>query len=237
MTWINFTHFFIINFTAMLKPIQLLNQCMLFNGLSEDQLAELAALASRRRCAKGKLIFREAEACIGFYIIAAGRVKIFKSSPEGKEQILHIFDQGEPFGEVPVFHGLPYLASAEALTAVELYFFPRTQFVALLEKNSSLALNMLAILAMRLRRFATQIEHLSLKEVPGRLAMYLLYMAKEQKNMNQVVLDIPKGQLASLLGTSPETLSRIFQKMSEEGLIRVDGRRIQLLDTDALAER
>lgn len=107
----------------------------------------------------------------------------------------------------------------------------------MLEKNSSLALNMLAILAMRLRRFATQIEHLSLKEVPGRLAMYLLYMAKEQKNMNQVVLDIPKGQLASLLGTSPETLSRIFQKMSEEGLIRVDGRRIQLLDTDALAER
>lgn len=96
---------------------------------------------------------------------------------------------------------------------------------------------MLAVLAMRLRRFATQIEHLTLREVPGRLAMYLLYMAREQKNMQQVTLDIPKGQLASLLGTSPETLSRIFQKMSEEGLIQVEGKRILLLDPEALAER
>lgn len=119
----------------------------------------------------------------------------------------------------------------------ELYFFPRQRFVALLEKNSSLALNMLAVLAMRLRRFATQIEHLTLREVPGRLAMYLLYMAREQKNMQQVALDIPKGQLASLLGTSPETLSRIFQKMSEEGLIQVEGKRILLLDPEALAGR
>lgn len=221
----------------MLKPIQLLSQSMLFSGLSEAQLAELAGITNKRRCRKGEIIFREADPGIGFYIIAAGRVKVFKSSPEGKEQILHIFGQGEPIGEVPVFHGLPYPATAEALSDVELYFFPRPQFVALIEKNSSLALNMLAVLAQRLRRFSTQIEHLSLKEVPGRLAMYLLYMAEEQKNTSQVVLDIPKGQLASLLGTSPETLSRIFQKMSEEGLIQVEGKRIELLDTVALAER
>lgn len=221
----------------MLKPIQLLSQSMLFSGLSEAQLAELAGITNKRRCRKGEIIFREADPGIGFYIIAAGRVKVFKSSPEGKEQILHIFGQGEPIGEVPVFHGLPYPATAEALSDAELYFFPRPQFVALIEKNSSLALNMLAVLAQRLRRFSTQIEHLSLKEVPGRLAMYLLYMAEEQKNTSQVVLDIPKGQLASLLGTSPETLSRIFQKMSEEGLIQVEGKRIELLDTAALAER
>ena len=221
----------------MLNPIQLLSRCMLCSDLTEAQLAELAGIANKRRCRKGETIFREADPAIGFYIIASGQVKVFKSSPEGKEQILHIFGQGEPIGEVPVFHGLPYPATAEALSEVELYFFPRLQFVTLIEKNSSLALNMLAVLAQRLRRFSTQIEHLSLKEVPGRLAMYLLYMAKEQKNMNQVVLDIPKGQLASLLGTSPETLSRIFQKMSEEGLIQVEGKRIQLLDIDALAER
>ena len=221
----------------MLKPIQLLSQCMLFSGLTKVQLTELAGIANKRHCRKGETIFREADAGIGFYIIASGHVMVFKSSPEGKEQILHIFGQGEPIGEVPVFHGQPYPATAEALSEVELYFFPRLQFVTLIEKNSSLALNMLAVLAQRLRRFSTQIEHLSLKEVPGRLAMYLLYMAKEQKNMNQVVLDIPKGQLASLLGTSPETLSRIFQKMSEEGLIQVEGKRIQLLDIDALAER
>lgn len=210
---------------------------MLFSDLSEEQLAELAEITSKRRCGRGEVIFREAEPGIGFYIIASGKVKVFKSSPAGKEQILHIFGRGEPIGEVPVFHGLPYPASAEALRDSELLFFPRVQFVGLLEKNTSLALNMLAVLSKRLRRFATQIEHLSLKEVPGRLAMYLLYMAEEQNNMNEVVLDIPKGQLANLLGTTPETLSRIFLKMNEEGLILVDGKRITLLDATALAER
>lgn len=221
----------------MLDSMRLLSQCMLFSGLSEEQLAELYGITSKRCCRRGAVIFREAEAGIGFYIIASGKVKVFKTSPEGKEQILHIFGPGEPIGEVPVFHGQPYPANAAALSEAELYFFPRQRFVALLEKNSSLALNMLAVLAMRLRRFATQIEHLTLREVPGRLAMYLLYMAREQKNMQQVTLDIPKGQLASLLGTSPETLSRIFQKMSEEGLIQVEGKRILLLDPEALAGR
>lgn len=233
LTWINFTYFYCV----MLKPVHLLRRCLLFGDLSELQLAELARIAGDRRFSKGESIFREGEAGVGFYIVALGKVKIFKSSPEGKEQILHIFGPGEPFGEVAVFHGLPYPASAEAMSEAELYFFPRAEFVALLEKNTSLALNMLAVLAMRLRRFATQIEHLSLKEVPGRLAMYLLYMAEEQNSGDQVLLDIPKGQLANLLGTSPETLSRIFQKMSEEGLIQVDGRRIVLLNKAALADR
>ena len=88
-----------------------------------------------------------------------------------------------------------------------------------------------------MRRFAAQIENLSLKEVPGRLASYLFYLAEEQQRQDLVVLDIPKGQLASLLGTSSETLSRIFAKMTEEGLIRVEGKTIYLLDLELLRER
>ena len=106
-----------------------------------------------------------------------------------------------------------------------------------MSSNPSLALNMLAMLALRLRRFTTQIENLSLKEVPGRLASYLLYLTEEQGRSDRVVLDIPKGQLASLLGTSSETLSRIFAKMTEEGLIRVEGKTIDLLDIERLKER
>jgi len=98
-------------------------------------------------------------------------------------------------------------------------------------------MNMLAVLSMRLRRFATQIENLSLKEVPARLAGYLLYLAEEQGNVERVELDISKGQLASLLGTIPETLSRIFAKMSEEGLISVDGKLISLLDLEGLGQK
>jgi CRP/FNR family transcriptional regulator len=81
------------------------------------------------------------------------------------------------------------------------------------------------------------VESLSLKEVPGRLAAHLVYLAEEQGRTDQVVLDIPKGQLASLLGTSPETLSRIFARMSDEGLIQVDGKKIKLLDYNELTER
>ena len=152
----------------------------------------------------------------------------------GKEHILHIFGPGEPVGEVPVFSKQPFPANAEALVKSSTLFFPRKDFVALIENNPSIALNMLAVLSRRLRQFATQIENLSLKEVPARLAGYLLYIAKEQKNEGVVELPVSKGQLASLLGTIPETLSRIFARMSDEGLIQVDGRSITILDRQGL---
>ncbi len=164
-------------------------------------------------------------------------MKISKISFAGKEHILHIFGGGEPFGEVPVFNGRPFPATAEALMKTRTLFFPRDKFVTLVEANPSLALNMLAVLSFRLRKFASQIENLSLKEVPARLASYLLYLSEEQGRDDMVELDISKGQLASLLGTIPETLSRIFSKMSDEGLIEVNGKKISLIDRDGLRDK
>lgn len=221
----------------MSKKDELLDNSLLFSGLPAEQLRQVAAIGMSRRYAKGVSVFAEGDPGVGFYMVGEGKVKIFKMSFEGKEQILHIFGPGEPFGEVPVFHGTPFPASAETLTEAELLFFPRAEFVHMLTANPSLALNMLAVLALRLRRFATQIENLSLKEVPGRLASYLGYLMEEQERQDKVVLDIPKGQLASLLGTSSETLSRIFNKMTEEGLIRVEGKAISILDAQRLRER
>ncbi len=221
----------------MEKKDELLATSLLFSGLPAEQLREIAGIAVSKRYGKGAAVFFEGDPGIGFYMVASGKVKIFKMSLDGKEQILHIFGPGEPFGEVPVFHGNPFPANAETLTEADILFFPRTEFVNLLSAHPSLALNMLAVLALRLRRFATQIENLSLKEVPGRLASYLCYLAEEQQRQDRVVLDIPKGQLASLLGTSSETLSRIFAKMSEEQLIRVEGKAIYLLDMEGLKER
>ena len=99
-----------------------------------------------------------------------------------------------------------------------------------------MALNMLAVLSMRLRQFTVQVENLSLKEVPARIASYLMLLAQEQDNHHSVKLPISKGQLASLLGTIPETLSRIFSKMTSQGLIRVNGNQIDLADLHALEE-
>lgn len=107
----------------------------------------------------------------------------------------------------------------------------------LIQKNPSLALNMLAILSLRLRKFTALIEDLSLKEVPGRLAAYLLYLCETDQGTANLSLDISKGQLSSLLGTIPETLSRILTKMIKADLIRSEGsRRIRILDRAGLEE-
>jgi len=213
---------------------QIIANSQLFGGMPPEHLDEIEKIAVRKEYGRGESVFFEGDPGVGFYMVATGKVKVFKTSLSGKEQILHIFGPGEPFGEVPVFHGQPFPAHAMALEKTTLIFFPRKDFVELVHTMPSLVLNMLAVLSMRLRRFATQIENLSLKEVPARLAGYLVYLSEEQGNREQVELQISKGQLASLLGTIPETLSRIFARMSDEGLISVEGKKISLLDPEGL---
>ena len=206
----------------------------IFHGLDREHLEKLASIAMPRTLAKGQMVFFEGDEGDGFYTVSSGRVKIFKNSAEGKEQILHIIEPGEPFGEVAVFSGKSFPANAETLMKSELLFFSRQAFVRLITAYPSLSLNMLALLTQRLKRFATQVENLSLKEVPGRLAEYLLYTSQEQGNTHNIELTITKGQLSSLLGTIPETLSRILAKMQTYQLVRVDGKKIQILDVQGL---
>lgn len=218
----------------MKKTAEIIANTSAFSGLSPAQLNDVCEIAVYRDFNRGQTVFWEGDRGSGFYIVVAGQIKIFKLAPDGKEQILHIIGPGEPFGEVAVFAGRSFPANAEALVDSRLLFFPRDDFVALISRNPSLAMKMLAVLSMRLRQFTVQIENLSLKEVPGRLASYLLLLADEQENPVEVALPIPKGQLASLLGTIPETLSRIFAKMAGQGLIAVDGRNIRILDREGL---
>jgi CRP/FNR family transcriptional regulator len=220
----------------MEKIFQIISSIPLFQGLSIEELQEIRNIAVDKFYGKGRTIFLEGDDGNGFYVVADGKVKIFKVSMDGKEQILHIYGPGHPFGEVPVFSGKKFPANAQALLKSHLLFFPRTAFIDLISKNPSLSLNMLAVLSTRLRQFTLQVENLSLKEVPGRLASYLLYVSEEQGSDTLVSLPISKGQLASLLGTIPETLSRILAKMSSNQLIRVDGKDIYLLDMMGLED-
>jgi CRP/FNR family transcriptional regulator, dissimilatory nitrate respiration regulator len=218
------------------KFYSIISDIPLFSGLSDNYLKEIENIAVEKHFSRGEIIFSEGDTGNGFYVVVDGQVKIHKISFDGKEKILHIFGPGEPFGEVPVFTGRAFPANAEALSKSRLLFFPKDNFVALIMKNPSLALSMLGVLSMRLREFTVQIEHLALKEVPGRIASYLLYVSEEQESSNSIELEISKGQLASLLGTIPETLSRIFSKMSSQGLIEVEGRTIWLLDRQGLTD-
>ena len=220
----------------MEKILQIISKTPIFQNLSEDELNKIRRIAVDKFYNKDQTVFSEGDDGTGFYVVAAGKVKIYKVSLEGKEQILHIYGPGNPFGEVPVFSGEQFPANAQTLLKSHLLFFPRTAFTELIAKNPSLCLNMLAVLSMRLRQFTVQVENLSLKEVPGRLAAYLLYLAQEQEAEDTVSLPISKGQLASLLGTIPETLSRILTKMSNSDLIDVSRGEIKLLDYDGLED-
>jgi CRP/FNR family transcriptional regulator len=214
-----------------------LSQCALFEGISEDDRDALLGIAMERALAKKATLFGEGDRAEGFYLILTGSVKVFKISPDGKEHILHIFGPGEPVGEVPVFSGKEFPAFAETLKKSNLLYFPRALFLELASRQPQILLNMLATLSMRLRKFSQKIEQLSLKEVASRLSEVLLEMAEEpsgQGGEEVAQLRITKAQLASQLGTTPETLSRTFQKMSRLGLIRVESRRVELLDRKGL---
>ena len=216
--------------------LDLISAIPLFNGLPAEQLEAIRQIAIEKRFNKGQTIFSEGDKTTGFFVIVDGRVKIYKVSSEGKEQILHIFEAGQSFGEVTVFTGQQMPANAQALAKTHLLLFARRAFVDLVTSHTSLALNLLGIMSKKLRQFAAQIENLSLKEIPARLASYLIYLAVEQGTQDAVTLNVSKGQLASLLGTIPETLSRIFAKLSAQNLIRVEGPKIILLDREGIED-
>ena len=207
-----------------------------FSGLSERQIEGLREIAVNRHFNKGQIIYSEGDNGDGFYVLVSGLVKIFKVSLEGKEHIMRVVGAGEPFGQVAVYAGRSFPANAQAIAKSRLLFFPRTAFIEMITKNPSLALSMLSVLSMRLREFTVHVENLALKEVPGRLAAYLIYLSKEQGGSDSFTLGISKGQLASLLSTSPETLSRILAQMVGKNLIEVIRRDITILDLEGLKE-
>jgi CRP/FNR family transcriptional regulator len=204
--------------------------------LSEGQLKILSGIAVRLAFNRAEIIFQDGDKGDGIYIVETGKIKVYKLSLDGKEQILHIFGPGHTFGEVPVFQGKSFPASAMALEPSDIVFLPRDRFVELITSTPALSMNMLADLSRRLRAFTIQIEALSLKEVPARLAAYFLTLSKEQKNAARIHLPISKALLSNLIGTTPETISRMLKKMGDAGLIEVQTRTIEILDKESLIE-
>lgn len=211
-----------------------LKQCPMFAGVTDDDLQQLLQVARSREYGRGELLFSEGDPATGFFVLARGKVKIYKLSPEGKERILHIVHPVSTFAEAAIFGDGRYPAYAEPLESSLLVFFPKQEFLALLEEHGRIAINMIGGLSRFLRQFATQVEELTFKDVPARLARYLLELSGEQAG--QVMLPVSKAQLASNLGTVSETLSRTLRKLSDEALIRVRGKTIDILDPDRLAE-
>ena len=220
----------------MKKARDIIIRSQLFFGLSEEHITEIEKIAVDKHYNKGEVIFYDGGEGIGFYLLISGSVNVYKLSAEGKEQILHIVKEGDTIGAVPVFSGKSFPANARAVSKSHLLFFDKRKFIRLITDKPNLIMNILALLSARLREFTLQVENLSLKEIPGRLASYLLYLSQEQENTDLVKLNISKVQLANLLGTGPESLSRALGNMKTKKIIEEEDSKIRLINRLLLAE-
>jgi CRP/FNR family cyclic AMP-dependent transcriptional regulator len=210
----------------------------LFGALSEDELSFLAARTRSRATAAGELLFSEGEACSGLYMVASGRVRIFKISPNGREHVLAIEGPGSSIAELPVFDGGTYPASAAAVDASQLLFISRDDFRGLCLEHPEIALKVLQVVGARLRRLVGIIEELSFTTVRHRLIAWLLRRAQAEGQggspQPQFTMDVNHQEIAAQIGTVRELVSRNLARLQAQGLITVDGRRVSIQDLDNL---
>ena len=215
------------------KAFNIYQVCPLFIGLKKNELEEIAHVSEMISLDKGQVLFSEGDLARSFFVVVKGRVRVYKLASSGREQTIVTPAPGTSFGEAALFAGQHYPAYCEALENSEIAAIDKTRFLKLIEERPQIALNMIAIMSERLRIFIKKIEQLSLMGVVPRLAEYI---AQKSQGKNELNLDISKGDLASLLGTVPETLSRAFAKLKSAGLIEETGARILIKDSRALAE-
>jgi CRP/FNR family transcriptional regulator, dissimilatory nitrate respiration regulator len=211
----------------------LLSKSSLCRGLDEAELAAVTQIASFKHLAKGEILFLEGDPAFGFFILLEGRVRIYKSSSDGKQYTLHSIAPGQMFAEVAIFRGDVFPANCVATENASVAFLPKDSFKQLLAQSPQISLKMIAALASFIREYNQKVEELSLKEVSARLASYLLQCAA-RTGKNQFALPVSKTELATSLGTISETLSRNFRKMADAGIIDLQGELVAILDVDTL---
>jgi CRP/FNR family transcriptional regulator len=205
----------------------------LLREMPADLLEALSTIAITRKVVNGEMLFAQNQKATGFYLIDSGKIKIYRMAPDGREQVIHLFGEGEIFGEVPVFQGTVYPAYAQATSKSVVIYLGREEFLNLGKKQPEILLSLLAVLSMRLRNFVELIDDFALKDVTSRLAKFLCNHCAGC-DIKKVNLPISKTDLAGRLGTIPATLSRTFKKLQEFEIIKVNGNRIQILDCEAL---
>lgn len=227
---------------AAQKPgiAQTLAKVPIFSGLTESQLEFLTERTVEKRYGSGEIIFSEGDPCAGLFVVQSGNARIFKSAASGREQVLAIEGPGSSVAELPVFDGGNYPASAQALNDTTMLFVSKQAFQSLCLQHPEVALKVLKVVGARLRRLVGIIEELSFTTVRHRLAALLLRLAKDASKSSdgavEIVLNANNQELAAQLGTVRELVSRNLSRLQAEGLIRMDGRSVVILDVKKLAE-
>lgn len=211
-----------------------------FRVLSARPRTALARRLRSVRFAPRQRIFEEGAPCEGLWIVVEGRVTISRSSAEGRQQVLHVEGAGATLGEVPLFDGGGYVASATAQTATRLLWVPRREIDALCRRHPEVALAIIATMAHRVRAFARLAGDLSFQSVQVRLGRLLLDEARRagRRTPEGVELTLPgtREEIAARVGTVREPLSRALAALARQGVMTIRGRRLLLPDVKRLEE-
>ena len=206
----------------------------LFQSLSHDQIELLVDFCSIKKVDKGELIFADGQIASAFFYVISGSLKLFKLSENGDEHILHIQKTGDLVAEAVVFDFDTFPANCEALEDSTLIRISKTGMLSLLAKAPEIMFKIAKAYSRRLRDLVGKIEQLSLHDIKSRLAIYLINNCEQKDNKEICTLAITKKDLAAMLGTIPETLSRTLNYFKREGLIREDKNEITILDRSRL---
>lgn len=216
-----------------MEILEVLKHIPLFNGLPSQQMEMLAGCAREKSYRTGQAIFLDAQEAKALYLLIWGKVKIYKTSGEGREQTIFVFGPGEPFCLTALTDEFSP-ASAMALEDTRIIYFPADKLEEVARIEPSLLFNLMLVLIRRLKESLVLIESLSLKEIPQRVAAYVLHVLETEGGADTFELGFSQRELAKILGTIPETLSRVFKKMANDGILLVENRTVRVLDCDAL---
>jgi CRP-like cAMP-binding protein len=204
-----------------------------FSGLSSSELDSIKHLFSEVRVDRGEIILLEGELTERLFFVAEGVVKLFRVSAEGKEQTLELVRPGGSINEVPVFDGGPNPASAQAMGPVLLYTISKNELEAILREHPRVALNVVRVLASRIRRLVSLVEDLSFRHVIGRVAKILLEYAGDGARPGQ---RLTQQEMAAIAGTAREVVGRSLKTLEERGIIKLERHRIVVTDKEALKQ-
>lgn len=207
-----------------------------FASLQGDLLERIAQASTLRSYAARDSIFRQGDTCRGFFAIASGGVRVYRSTPDGREQVLHRLPPGRSFAEPALLVMGHYPAHADATEdGTQLVEVGGRQFLELFRDDPRLSAAMVSSLCMRMLELVERIEELSVADAGARFARYLLRLpAHGAADSMRVTLPMAKKELAAHLAITPETVSRLLRRLHDRGVVRTDGRELSILDDQAL---
>ncbi len=217
----------------MATPTEFLRTLPYFSGLEETGIASISRRVYKKKAGRGELLLAEGGKTDVLYFVAEGAVKVFKTSADGKEQILRIIRPGESFNDVPVLNGGVSLVSAGAMGPVSLYALNKSDLEAIMREYPQVAFNVIKVLSRRVAELIELVEDLSFRHVTGRVAKMLLEYAGDKTGDRP---RLTQQEMAAVIGTAREMVGRSLKSLEGDGSIRMERNRIMITNAKALRE-